>query len=311
MKPLILSTHAEKSATMYFLPRSFALLFTVFMTARATWAQWEATDVTSTATDLITDVAAHQGRLFSFASTPGLMVSSDNGNTWTPVNQNGFTTNPISVRITHLVSAGTSLYAVTFNAIYSSSMVYVSTDDGANFVPDTAGIPKSFTGNNECINIDRLYYNNGHLVADVANLGNWHKPVSGSTWTRNDHAETQWGELFAFHEARYYTHADYRTWYSDDNGLSWNLCGDSGLPTWFTASILEADPLTGRLYTAGKDIVSSTYSFLISDNQGDTWVALDFAPYLANNWLGLPQTIQTLFVYGSYVEIALDNDANN
>lgn len=273
-------------------------------------AQWEATNATSSGFDGIGDVESHAGILFSYANTPGFIQSTDNGDSWAPVGQSGFVTNPISVGVTHILSAGSALYAVTFNANYASSMVYVSTDNGATFTPDTAGLPKG-PANGECVNVDRIYYHDGHLVADVANLGNYHKPVGSGTWARNNTPQVEWAELFGFYGGRYFTHAEYRNYISTDHGATWTQTADAGLPSWFTATLLAVNPINNRIYLAGRNIVSQDYSFLYSDDEGASWDSIAIHAYLGNNWLGGMQTIVSLFSSGDFMEITLDNDANN
>lgn len=284
------------------------LLATFF--AHSILAQWESCNISTSQYNGIWDIESHNGMLFASSNDDGLVVSSDNGQSWNLLNQSGFTTNPISLRVSHLMSAGTKLYAVTFNANYASSMVYVSTDNGQTFVSDTVGIPKSTTGNTECVNIDRIWYHNNRLVIDVANLGNWHKSTSSVNWIKNTDPITEYCELFAFHNGNFFTHRQHRTYKSTDNGQSWTQQADADLPTLLVGSMLESNPSTGRLYMAGKDFATQIYQLFYSDDEGNSWDTLGLNAYITNNWLGGKQTIQSFIANGDNIEFSLDNTTN-
>ena len=290
--------------------KAYYLILIGFFIVQPAFSQWEGCNISTSQYNGIWDIESHNGLLFASRNEAGLIVSSDNGQSWNPVNQTGFTTNPISQRVSHIVSSGTNLYAVTFNANYASSMLYVSTDNGQNFVSDTVGIPKTTTGNNECVNIDRMYYHSGRLVIDVANIGNWHKATGATTWVKNNHVNTQYSELFCFHNGNFYTHGDYHTYKSTDNGVNWTQQADTDLPAWFVASIFESNPSTGRLYMAGKDIMTQTYKLLYSDDEGNSWDSLGIHAYLENNWIGGQQSIQAFIANGDQIEFSLDNTSN-
>lgn len=288
------------------------LLFTIllsFVFTNSAFPQWESLGLSTSQFENIWDIESHNGILFASDNTDGFQKSTDNGDTWTAVNQTGFTTNPISIRAEIIKSAGSNLYVVTFNANYASSMVYKSTDDGQTFTPDTVGLPKVNTGNNECVNIDRFYYNNGYLIADVANLGNWIKGPSGN-WVKTTSALAEYAELFGFYGSNTFAWGNYQLVVSADNGQSWTAATNADLPSFFTANLLVVNETSGRIYAAGTDVVNQDYRLLYSDDNGASWDSLAIHQYLGTNWLSGLQTIQRMYANGSMIEIALDNNMN-
>ena len=69
-------------------------------------------------------------------------------------------TEGIGTRVTHIRIVGDDLLIVTFNPSFASRMLYRSADGGNTFAPDTVELPK-VSGNNECVNIDRIEQRNG------------------------------------------------------------------------------------------------------------------------------------------------------
>ncbi len=85
-----------------------------------------------------TDVCVHNGKLFAVNNSAGLQVSVDDGATWTVVNAS-VTSNGVD-----LYSTGNRLYSVLQNS--GCSYIQYSTDDGATFQIDTAGLPVCYSG---------------------------------------------------------------------------------------------------------------------------------------------------------------------
>ncbi|HMQ77423.1 MAG TPA: hypothetical protein PKE21_14990 [Flavobacteriales bacterium] len=270
-------------------------------------AQWNDSYSVASA-EPIYAVEVHDGQVFGSANMDGFVRSTDNGLSWSPAGQSGFTTSFIGTRVSHIRSAGDDLLVVTFNPSYASSMVYRSSDGGITFVPDTAGLPK-VAGNNECVNIDRIEHHDGLVVVDVANLGNWWKAPGASTWVQNQDAATLYAENFAFHAATAYTWAGYHLHSSTDMGATWTAAADAGVPAWFTESWLQADPVTGRLYVVGTSITTQEYRLLYSDNGGASWDSIPLAPIRGSNWLGTGQTITAIHAYDGRLSVALQNEA--
>ncbi|MFM1931035.1 MAG: hypothetical protein RL226_338 [Bacteroidota bacterium] len=283
----------------------YVVLSLTFLCNLVAFSQWEATEAVQNNFDAIACIEEHNGQLFAATTNSGLLVLNTSTDTWEVVNFTGFTVSPIGTHITHLLDAGSALLAVTFNPIYASSMIYKSTDGGQSFIADGDGLPAS--SNNESVNIDHIYFYEGHLIVDVANLGFWHKPLNATTWEQNTHPSTLYSEEFCFRNARAFAWSEYHLFYTDDFGVNWSQCGDVGLPQWFVASMLFYDPISDRIYAAGTTVTPYEYYLLYTEDEGATWNTLSIQSVLSTNWLGADQTITSFFANGNEIWFSLDS----
>jgi hypothetical protein len=83
-----------------------------------------------------TYVVVHKNKLFQ-ANNSGLRVSTDNGQTWTVVNNNILYTS-------QMISTDNRLYVIQSQA--GCSDIQYSTDEGITFTPDTTMLPKCWAG---------------------------------------------------------------------------------------------------------------------------------------------------------------------
>ncbi|PIV94479.1 MAG: hypothetical protein COZ17_07235 [Flavobacteriaceae bacterium CG_4_10_14_3_um_filter_33_47] len=282
------------------------LLLILFNVSLCVYAQWQPTGISTNTIEGIYNVASHNGELFASVNTAGFIKSTDNGSSWNPVGQTGFVTNENSRRVTHIQSTGTALYVVTFYANTASSMIYKSLDNGQTFVPDVTGIP---TNSGEIVDVDYFYSHNDYLVA-VVNSGNYIKHVNDASWQRNNNASTEFSEHFAFYGSKFYAWGSYHLGTSTDNGQTWTFAGDANLPPYFLANNLTVNPDSGRIYVSGRSLFNYDQKLLYTDNEGVSWTDIDISSHLSNNWIGVAQSIQELFVKGSYVQFSLDNNGN-
>ncbi len=272
-------------------------------------AQWQPTGISTDPIETIYDVQSHNNVLYASSNSDGFIKSLDNGNSWQAVGQTEFSTNPTNRYVSHIRDTGSDLYVSTFFANFASSVIYKSSDNGQTFVSDTIGLPR-VSGANEIEDVQYLYHHNGYMIADIANTGNYWKHISDNSWQRNNDTNTQFSEFFAFSGNKFYAWANYHLHVSQDNGQSWTQATDANIPILFLANNLITDEDSGRIYMAGKSIIESNYRLFYSDNDGGSWTEIDMSSYIGNNWIGVPQQIRKLFVKGSYIQVALDNDAN-
>lgn len=285
------------------------LFYSIAIITFNTQAQWQPTGISTDPIETIYDVQSHDNVLYASSNTDGFIKSSDNGNSWQSVGQTEFSTNPTNRYVSHIRTAGNDLYVATFYANFASSVIYKSSDNGQTFVADTLGLPR-ITAANEIQDVQYLYHHNGYMIADIANTGNYWKHNSDTSWQRNNDANTQFSEFFAFSGNKFYAWANYHLHVSQDNGQSWVQATDTNIPILFLANNLVTDADTGRIYMAGKSIIETNYRLFYSDNDGGSWTEIDMSSYIGNNWIGVPQQIRKLFVKGSYIQVALDNDTN-
>lgn len=286
--------------------RTFSFLFFVPL-AISLSAQWSASYHPNNFEPMYA-IESHDGALFASSNTEGFIRSTNDGASWAPVGQTGFTTSFIGTRVSHIRSVGDDLLVVTFNPTYASSMVYRSADGGNTFVPDTAGLPK-VSGNNECVNIDRIEQHNGWVVVDVANIGNWWLVPGNSAWQKNNDTVTQWSENFAFHNGMAYTWGTSKMYAASDPLGAWSQVASNGVPPWFTAHTLKCDASNGRLFVVGQSTTTQEYALLFSDDAGVNWSDIPLEPIQGTNWLGGMQTITALYAQNGLLEVALQNEA--
>ena len=269
-------------------------------------AQWQPTGISTNTIEGVFDIVSHNNELFASVNTAGFIKSTDNGSTWNPVGQTGFTTNNISRRVIFTRSNGTALYTVTFYANNASSMIYKSVDNGQTFTPDITGLP---VNSGEVVDIDYFYMHNDYVVA-VVGSGNYIKHINDASWQRNNSTSTEFSEHFAFYGNKFYAWGNYHLNTSTNNGQTWTTSVDANLPPYFLANNLTVDSSSGRIYVSGRSLFNYIHKLYYSDNDGATWTEINIASYLTNNWIGTGQTIQELFVRGNYIQFALDNNMN-
>ncbi|MEZ4837551.1 T9SS type A sorting domain-containing protein [Flavobacterium sp.] len=284
-------------------------LFIVAFCCSTSYSQWQSTNTPGGNFDAVYAMEFHGNRLYASKGTPGFIKSDNGGSTWENVGQTEFTTSSIGKYVSHIKSAEDILYVALFNPTYSSSMLYKSTDNGQTFVTDTIALPK--TSNNEIVNIDRIYYHNNRIILDVANLGNWSKNVADSEWVRNNNTNTEYADLFGFINGKQFSWGNYHLYKSEDDGETWSQCPDAGVSSFFTTTLLYVDETINRIYVTGRSVTTQQYKMLYSDDEGNTWSELVIAPFLANNWLNMPQTVQAMFAQGDYIQLALENNNTN
>lgn len=286
--------------------RRLSLLVTTALTA-GLHAQWSPSYHPNN-TEPMYAIESHGGDLFASSNMEGFIRSTDDGMSWASVGQTGFTTSFIGTRVSHIRSVGDDLLVVTFNPSFASSMIYRSTDGGNTFTPDTVGLPK-VSGNNECVNIDRIEQHNGWVVVDVANLGNWWLVPGSGAWQKNNDPGTTWSENFTFHNGTAYTWGTSNLYTATDPLGAWTQVASNGVPPWFTAQMLTCDASSGRLFVVGQSATTQEYALLHSDNAGVDWSDIALEPIQGNNWLGSPQTITALYASNGLLEIAMQNEA--
>lgn len=275
----------------------------------STQAQWQPVGVSTNTKETIYDIQFYKNTIYASTNTDGFVKSTNNGDTWQSVGQTAFTTNPTNRYVSHIRSAGDNLYVATFYANHASSVIYKSTDNGQTFVADTIGLPRVAAAN-EIQDVQYLYHHNGYMIADIANTGNYWKHSSDTSWKKNNDANTKFSELFAFHGDTFYAWGNQHLQLSEDNGKTWTKATDTNIPILFNANNLVIDSDSGRIYVTGKSFIKTNHRLFYSDDKGENWTEIDVSSYLGNNWIGVPQQIRKIFVKGSYIQLALDNNAN-
>ncbi len=247
------------------------ILGIIFFQPNETDAQWNHTGPQGGEVDAFCESGSN---LFAAPWSGGIYISTDNGASWTPVN-NGLTN--INIRVTALYAEGSNIFAGTWG-----SGVFRSTDMGNTWIDVndtvTAGtyvhkfllkgnsLFMGSQGGGICRTTDNgaswEHMNNGLLSLDVRDLALKDTIIFAATW------------------------GTYQVFRSTDNGQSWQLA-NNGIAN------PASDP---RLGVSGNDIFLGTFADGIyrSTDNGNNWVQV-------NNGLPATATIRAFAVNGSNI----------
>lgn len=290
--------------------RKTMFLFCCFLAINIHAQNWVSTGISATTTQGVYDIEVHNNILFASVNNDGLIQSTDNGSTWSVVNQTDFTLNPNDRRVSHILSTGSALYVTTLFAGTSSSMLYKSTDNGATFSLDIDGLPKASNDNTRVMNLTNIFLLGDYLYT-VFNGGNYKKKVTDTTWQSVSDASTMLSEYYASYNGSFYAFPSYAMHKSTDNGATWSKPANTGLPQLFLPNNFTVNPTNGRIYVSGKGLVEQIHKLFYSNDEGETWTSANMKGSLGTNWINQPQTITEIFAYGNIIQLGLANDANN
>lgn len=275
----------------------------------AVFAQWERTNVSTFNAETVYGICEHNGSLFGAINSKGLIKWNTTTQAWDSVGVTGFTFNDNSVHIDRIKSSGNDLYAFVGDQLCASTMVYKSSDNGANFVADTSGLPL-FTCNDQPGTIHDVFVLDGRLIA-IMGAGNWSKMPSDPTWVKNVNAATQFSEDWGNYGNSWYAWGNYKLQVSSDEGQTWSQPANANIPTMFLARLLNVNSETGRIYIAGSSLTTGVYKMLYTDDEGGSWDSIPIHQALGTSWIGQPQTVLDMISKGNFMELMLVNDANN
>jgi hypothetical protein len=191
-----------------------------------------------------------------FASTQtlnGLLSSIDNGATWSRVG--GFSTRTIN----DILKIGTNIYIATDGGIF------VSTDYGVNFNAINSGITNT--------NVLSLLYDGTYLYAGCYGVSDnaYRSNNLGTSWTAIPNTNNfspefvvLGGSLFSY--SPLYFGSPAAIYYSVNNGSTWTVCADTGLPINGVWSLIAQG---SNLYAAIE--AQGVYK---SSNNGSNWTSV-------------------------------------
>lgn len=289
--------------------RIFFTLFITFVFVNTYNAQtWAETNLTEFNYLAISDVEVHNntlyGIVFSGFSAEVNTLNSTN-DSWTVQNISNVAEIPAYIK-----STGNKLYLGANGFGYS--MIYYSIDNGANFVPDTMGLPKISSG---IAFMFGLGYFQGKMIVNLGSSGYWIKDVDGTTWMEivSPTGFNGGTDPYAFLNDTifFYDNAGANKLYvSGDYGVTVTE-RTTNLPSDFQGNIMSADTITGRLYLVGEKSNGSEYGLYYSDDNGTTWAMVDLSSFIGTNVNGGPQLIKALFSDDNELLICLENDIAN
>ncbi len=182
-----------------------------------------------------------------FAGTSGgLLLSSDNGNTWNTVNSGLTNTN-----VTSLATVGSAIFAGTYGG-----GIFKSINNGASWAASNTGLSNLW--------VMTLRVNGTALLAGTLGNGIFSSTNNGANWSAIGPVNQNIYSI-ALNGTAIYASSYGAVYYSINNGGSWTTL-NSGLP---------ASEFVNSIVLAGSDLIAgmSTSGIYRSVNNGATWTA--------------------------------------
>lgn len=267
--------------------------------------QWQKTNLTNVSYLPIASIASHNGQLYGTVSNGfGFQAYKlDGGGTsWSTFTPGNLT------NVRDIVSADTRMYAATLTSGVIS-MVYYSTDNGASFTVDTAGIPKFSSG---VATLTGFIYYKGKLLANAGSYGYYLKDTTETRWRLVDVATKMNGgadPMTIMNDTMYaYDNTGTNSFYvSSDWGTTWTAVAKD-LPADFQCKYLATDGSIGRIFASGVYSQSTMTGIYYSDNQGVNWTKAGTGLLIHKSANNQPQQVTMLYADGGKLYAGLEND---
>lgn len=250
-----------------------------------------------------TSVCVHNGKVFATNNSNGLMMSADNGETWTVVNSK------IVAPGVNLYSTGDRLYSLLHNS--GCTYLQYSIDDGVTFQIDTIGLPLCYVNASTTPSCNGKAWKN-HLMFSFA----------GPDWefTRNT-------QKAGWDAANYFDPNDCSEFFvkndtcwaatngATSNGVAWSIDGldwtspvSKGIPNYYVPTNIAWS--NNRLLMMGMDVGARNAGvdtiLKYSDDYG-----LNFKDYNIKKFLAKPvQSTYDIFSDYNHIYFTLSNDLN-
>lgn len=229
-------------------------------------AQW--TDVSPVPATTYSDVACFNGNVFTAQSGIGIYHSTDNGNTWTAIN-NGLT----DLNITSLLAIDGYLFAGS-----NGGKVFVSTNYGVSWV--AAGTLGSNTSQ-----VKTIVSAGGYIFAGTFSNGVFRSSDNGSTWDSTSYPPDHQVRGIAISGDNIFAGAyEGGVSVSTDFGTTWTLA-NNGLTNLNVTGIAAA----GNTVYVG---TNGSPSVFISTNNGTNWSAVSGSAHFTG-WGPYVQSVTT------------------
>ena len=279
----------------------FAFIIGIAFNHTSISQSWQKIDITSQSLGGFKSLCSHNGKLFGVSYNQGLMVSTDDGNTFTDI-----TTDTLFSSQEFLLSNGSRLYLSTWKALQQDGRVWYSEDEGQSWTLDTAGgVPSARP-------IYWYSYNNSnHIVAQFQGDDNYfRRDINDNAWHVIDtFYKNQIDPLdFTASNDTLLAMTPNGLWYSTDNAINWTSLGQNGLPAYYNVHGFDFEG--GRIYFIGKEFGKKP-RFYYSDDFGSTWDTSAIGQFFAKNAFGTDQLPISLKAVGNDIWVSIQNEATN
>ncbi len=281
-------------------------MFVIYLQGSA--QSWKETHLTNVIYLPITSMEAHQNNLYAtvFNGFTGVLSKLNADRiSWTSISTGDITVPRF------LADAKTRLYLSSINSGVFS-MLYYSTDQGATFKADTAGLPPYLTGVSL---IAGLQYFNGKVIVNMGAGGYFIKDTSELKWRAIPVVTALNGgvdPLTCMKDTLYaFDNTGTRTFYfSSDWGTTWNV-RTTDFPADFGTNKFAVDESLGRIYAAGAWNGLTQAGLYYSDNGGNNWTLMNLSSFLGTMPNNNPQQVTAVYSDGPKLFIALENRKAN
>jgi len=208
----------------------------------------------------INTIAVNDTNIFVGVGSEGVFLSTNNGITWTAVN-NGIITSTINPIATN----GTDIYAAVNN--WYTNILYKSSDNGNNWSPLNINLLGTST-------LSYLAISNSNIFAGSEGEGLFHSLDNGLNWTVDSNGIGYYISSIALKDTNVFVITEGGIFRSNNNGLSWNTF-NNGLSlvttdyeslTILDTNIFVYDINSGKLYYSSINDTSWHFLFTISGN---------------------------------------------
>jgi photosystem II stability/assembly factor-like uncharacterized protein len=263
-------------------------------------AQWTATTLGGSS-----DLTAHNGKLFALTAMQKLVVSSDNGTSWTDI-----TTDTLSGRQDFLASAGNRLYVATYNNGTAAGLIYYTTDEGVSWQLDTAGMPPLIFGGGKADVRVLQAYNSTKLVGNFGGADAYYtKDITDASWTIMPDLASLDPDKYLSRNDTLLAFAGNGMRFSTDNGQTFSNITTSGMPAFQEINAVFWD--NNRIYLGADMYINNITTIFYSDDFGSNWDSLSISKYVGTDFTTQRQTLTAFYANGSNIYFALYNDQAN
>jgi photosystem II stability/assembly factor-like uncharacterized protein len=209
----------------------------------------------------LTNFVIHNDAIYTVGDK-GLRMSSDEGLSWVSLTDGGLD----SLTVRALTSAENRLYVSAYHPGGLRSVLMYTTNDGATWVHDTAGLDGADY-------IESIKYWAGHvLVSRFSSV--YVKAMNDPSWTRSDISGNRFAAFdYTLFTDYYFKTDDYGQTYQPYTGPKTGLDGQEGLYAY-----------GGKLYAiTQQDNVGDTLTLFVSTDRGTSWSEIPLGSFAAPN----------------------------
>jgi hypothetical protein len=230
-------------------------LFMMFITI-IIYPQWVQTNGPNA--NKIFSIVGSGTRLFAGSFGDGVFRTTDNGDSWIPINS-GLS----SVQITSLAigSDGSSLIAGTWGGVFRS------TDNGNSWAQVDSGLQPYMA-------VNALIRSNMNLYAGTIDKGIFLSTNNGISWTAIYKDTLRWITSFAFIGQKFFA------------GASWGgglLCFTNNNSSWTVDTLLKSNSVFSLGVGGGNLLAGTGDGILLSTDYGINWTAINTGPLQNHN----------------------------